>query len=292
VEGESAPPGAKTPVVLQVAVTPGYFDAIGMTVLAGRQFDEHDGAIKDRPVVMVDENFARLHWPGTNPIGKRIRYPRPGPWWTVIGLLRNEKHYGLDGEDRPTVYTPQLQLPWPMNLDVVIRAQSNPEILTGPARRILERLDPDLPMYGIRTMTSEIGRSLWARRAYSWLIGIFAIVALVLAAAGIYGVISYAVSQRTREIGVRIALGASHREILGAVLKSGMALVTIGAAIGLALTLAVARLLNDLLFGVSPHDPLVYGAVLSAVAGIGLLANGIPARRAATVDPLRALRSE
>jgi putative ABC transport system permease protein len=292
-EGEAAPPpGAKTPVILQVVVTPGYFDAIGMTVLAGRQFDEHDGSSTDHPVAMVDENFARLHWPGTSPIGKRIRYPRPGPWWTVVGLLRNEKHYGLDGEDRPTVYTPELQLPWPMSLDVVIRAQSNPELLTGPARRILERLDPDLPMYRVRTMTSEIDRSLWARRAYSWLIGIFAAVALVLAAAGIYGVISYAVSQRTREIGVRIALGASPREILAAVLRSGMALVTIGAAVGLALTLAAARLLSDLLFGVSPHDPLVYGAVLSAVTGIGLLANGIPARRAATVDPLRALRSE
>jgi len=241
---------------------------------------------------MVDENFARLHWPGISPIGKRIRYPRPGPWWTVVGLLRNEKHYGLDGEDRPTVYTPEPQLPFPMSLDVVIRAQSNPELLTGPARRILERLDPDLPMYRVRTMVSEIDRSLWARRAYSWLIGIFAVVALVLAAAGIYGVISYAVSQRTREIGVRIALGASPREILAAVLRSGMALVTMGAAIGLALTLAVARLLSDLLFGVSPHDPLVYGAVLSAVTGIALLANGIPARRAAAVDPLRALRSE
>jgi putative ABC transport system permease protein len=292
-EGEPAPlPGSTTPVVLQVVVTPGYFDAIGMPVLTGRQFDEHDGTIKDHHVVMVDQNFARLHWPGTSPIGKRIRYPRSRQWWTVIGILRNEKHYGLDGEDRPTVYTPEPQLSYPMSLDVVIRAQSNPELLTGPARRILERLDPNLPMYSVRTMTSEIDRSLWARRAYSWLIGIFAMVALVLAAAGIYGVISYTVSQRTREIGVRIALGASPREILGAVLRSGMALVTIGAAVGLALTLAATRLLNDLLFGVSPHDPLVYGAVLSAVTGIGLLANGIPARRAATMDPLRALRSE
>ena len=297
VEGESAPsPGAKRPVVLQVVVTPGYFDAIGMTVAAGRQFDERDGEIEGHPVAMVSETFARQHWPGVSPVGKHIRYPKrgapQGPWWTVVGVLRNEKHYGLDGEDRPTVYTPQLQMPWPMSLDVIIRAQSNPDLLIAPTRRILERIDPDLPMYHVRTMTSEIDRALWARRAVSWLFGIFAAVALVLAAAGIYGVISYAVSQRTREIGVRMALGASPREVLATVLRSGMALVALGITIGLGLTIAAAGLLQDVLFGVSPRDPLVYAAILVAVGAVGLLANAVPARRAATVDPLRALRSE
>ncbi len=293
VEGETPKPGAKNPVVLQVVVTPGYFDAIGMTVLAGRQFDEHDGTIKEHPVAMVSETFARMHWPGASAIGRHIRYPRRDvPWWTVIGVLRDEKHYGLDGEERPTVYTPEAQMQWPMSLDLVLRAKSNPESLIEPARRILERLDPDLPMYRVRTMTEEIDRSLWARRAYSWLIGMFALVALVLAAAGIYGVISYAVSQRTREIGVRIALGASPGEVLAGVLRSGMILVAAGSTLGLAVTLGAARMLEDLLFGVSPRDPLIYVAVISAVAAVGLLANAVPARRAATVDPLRALRSE
>jgi len=296
VEGEAPPaPGAKRPVVLQIVVTPGYFDAIGMTVLSGCQFDEHDGEIKGHPVVMVSETFARQHWPGASAIGKHIRYPQrgtPQAWWTVIGVLRNEKHYGLDGEDRPAVYTPEAQMAWPMSLDVIIRAQSNPELLIAPARRILERLDPDLPMYRIRTMTTELDRSLWARRAYSWLFGVFAIVALVLAAAGIYGVISYAVSQRTREIGIRMALGASPGGVLAAVLRSGMTLVAVGVALGLGLTLLAVGVLQGVLFGVSPREPLTYGAILLAVGAVGLLANAIPARRAATVDPLRALRSE
>jgi ABC-type antimicrobial peptide transport system permease subunit len=133
---------------------------------------------------------------------------------------------------------------------------------------------------------------LWARRAYSWLFGAFALVALILAAAGIYGVISYAVTQRTREIGIRMALGATPGEVLGGVLRTGMVLVAIGAAIGLTATLLAARLLETLLFGVSPRDPLIYSAVILGVACVGLLANFVPARRAAAVDPMRALRVE
>lgn len=174
----------------------------------------------------------------------------------------------------------------------VLRSDSNPEALAAPARQILERIDPDLPMYAVHTMTGQLDRSLWARRAYSWLFGVFSLVALVLAAAGIYGVISYAVSQRTHEIGIRMALGASPREVLANVLRGGMVLVAAGTAIGLAVALAAATLLESLLFGVSPRDPLVYTAVVLAVAAVGLLANAIPARRAAALDPMRALRTE
>jgi predicted permease len=285
-------PGESTPVVLQVIVTPGYFDAIGMTLVAGRQFDDRDGVSKEHPVAMVNETFARQHWPGANAIGKRIRYQRDSeaPWWEVVGVLHNEKHYGLDGEDRPAVYMPEPQLPWTLSLTVVMRSYSDPEALAGPARRILERIDPDLPMYAVRTMTEQLDRSLWVRRAYSWLFGAFALVALILAAAGIYGVISYAVAQRTHEIGIRMALGASPREVLGDVLRGGMRLVAAGTALGLAVTLAAATLLEKLLFGVSPRDPLVYTVVVLAVAAVGLLANALPARRAAALDPIRALR--
>jgi ABC-type antimicrobial peptide transport system permease subunit len=173
-----------------------------------------------------------------------------------------------------------------------MRAYSNPESLTGPARQILAGIDPDLPMYAVHTMTAQLDRSLWMRRAYSWLFGVFSPVALVLAAAGIYGVISYAVSQRTHEIGIRMAVGATPREVLANVLRGGMALVAVGTAIGLAVALAAAGLLEKLLFGVSPRDPLVYAAVVLAVAAVGLLANAIPARRAASLDPMRALRTE
>jgi putative ABC transport system permease protein len=283
-----------TPVVLQVIVTPGYFDAIGMTVLAGRQFDDHDGESKDRQVAMVNETFVRQHWPGANPIGKRIRYLRDpdAQWWEVVGVLHNEKHYGLDGEERPAVYMPQRQLPWVIAMSVVLRSHSNPEALAAPARQILERIDPDLPMYGVHTMTEQLDRSLWVRRAYSWLFGVFSLVALILAAAGIYGVISYAVSQRTHEIGIRMAVGATPREVMAKVLRGGMSLVLAGTAIGLAAALGAATLLDKLLFGVSPRDPVVYAAVTLAVAAVGLLANAIPARRAAALDPMKALRTE
>ena len=287
-------PNEKTPVVLQVAVTPGYFDGIGMTLLAGRQFDAHDGGDKDHHVAMVNETFAHQHWPGASPIGKRIRYQTESKidWWEVVGLMHNEKHYGLDGEDRPAVYIPEAQLPFPMSLRIVVRSYSNPEAVTAPARKIVESIDPDLPVYNVHTMTEQLDRSLWARRAYSWLFGVFSLVALVLAAAGIYGVISYAVSQRTHEIGIRMALGASPHEVLAGVLRGGMALVAAGTAIGLAVTLAAAGALEKLLFGVSPHDPVVYGGVVAAVAAVALLANAIPARRAARLDPMRALRTE
>jgi len=287
-------PGEKTPVVLQVVVTPGYFDAIGMTVLAGRPLGARDGLDEGHRVVMVNETFAHQHWPGANPIGKRIRYQTESKidWWEVVGLLRNEKHYALDGEDRPAVYTPETQLPFPMSLSVVVRAYANPEALAIPARQILERMDPDLSMYGVHTMTEQIDQSLWARRAYSWLFGVFALVALVLSAAGIYGVISYTVSQRTQEIGIRMALGASPGEVLAGVLRGGMLLVGVGSAFGLAIALAAAGLLDKLLFGVSPRDPLIYSGVILLVALVGLLANVIPARRAARLDPMRALRME
>ena len=286
-------PNEKTPVVLQVAVTPGYFDAIGMTLLEGRQFNDHDGESKDHGVAMVNETFAHQHWPGGSPIGKRIRWSGPkNRWWEVVGLLHNEKHYGLDGEDRPAVYLPERQFPYPVGLDMVVRTRSNPEALVAPARRILETMNPDLPMFAVHTMTAQLDNSLWARRAYSWLFGVFSLLALVLAAAGIYGVISYAVSQRTQEIGIRMALGASPREVLAGILRSGMTLVSVGAMIGIGVTLLAAGLLNKLLFGISPHDPLIYTVVLLAVAAVGLLANTMPARRAASLDPMKALRAE
>jgi len=164
--------------------------------------------------------------------------------------------------------------------------------LVAPAREALHQMDGDLPMYLVRTMTDRVNRSLWARRAYSWLFGAFAAVALVLAAAGIYGVLSYAVTQRTQEIGIRMALGAQPGQVLRETLQSGMLLVSIGVLLGLAGAFAAVRLLQTLLFGVSSRDPLTYSAVALAVIFVGLLANFIPARRAAAVDPMRALRTE
>lgn len=287
-----AVPGASTPVVLEIVASPGYIESIGMTLLAGRTFDEHDGELKDAPVAIVNQSFARLHWPDGKGVGKRIRFPRHGaPWMQVIGVTRDEKHYGPDQPMIPSVLLPMRQQPQE-SLSIALRASGDPELLVTAARQVVEGLDHDLPVFSMRTMAESVRRSLWARRAYSWLFGAFALLALFLAAAGIYGVISYAVAQRTAEIGIRIALGASPSEVLGGILRSGMSVVAAGAAAGAAAAFAAAGLLGKLLFGVSPHDPAIYGAVLLGVALVGLLANLVPARRAATIDPIRALRSE
>jgi ABC-type antimicrobial peptide transport system permease subunit len=179
-----------------------------------------------------------------------------------------------------------------MNLSIVLRSYSNPETLVAPARHILQRIDPDLAMYEVRTMTEQLERALWARRAYSWLFGLFSLVALILAVAGIYGVIYYAVTQRTQEIGIRMAMGATLREVLANILRSGMTLVAAGTVVGLTVTLAAADLLDKLLYGVSAHDPLLYSLVVLTVTAVALLANAIPARRAARLDPISTLQTE
>lgn len=294
-ESEGSPPlgpNDKTPVVLQVVATPGYFEAIGMTFLAGRSFRQDEADPETIRSVVVNETFAKFYWPGKSPIGKRVRTRTGnGKWIEVVGLTRDEKHYGLDQEMKPSVFLPLHGVPR-NSMNIVLRGAIEPQMLIAPARAILRQMDPELPMFDIRTMTDRLDRSLWARRAYSWLFGVFALVALVLAAAGIYGVISYAVSQRTQEIGIRMALGAQPRQVLGEVLASGMLLVSAGVAVGLAGALAVVRLLQTLLFGISSRDPIVYAAVMLGVVLVGLVANFVPARRAASIDPLRALRFE
>ncbi len=285
-------PNDKNPVVLQVVATPGYFDALGMTLLAGRTLQEEDADSKRVRGAVVNETFAKHYWPGKSAIGKRIRYSgSKGDWIQVVGMTRDEKHYGLDQEMKPSVFLP-LRGVSRSSMSIVLRGAIEPRMLVAPARDLLHQMDPDLPMFDIRTMTERLDRSLWARRSYSWLFGAFAVVAVVLAAAGIYGVVSYSVSQRTQEIGIRIALGAQPGQVLRQTLAGGMLLVSIGVVLGLAGSLGAVRLLQSLLFGVSSRDPLIYGAVILGVAAVGLLANFVPARRAASVDPMRALHFE
>ena len=177
-------------------------------------------------------------------------------------------------------------------MSVILRGSIDPAMLVGPTREVVRKLDPDVPIYNVQTMTERLDRFLWARRAYSWLFGVFAVIATLLAAAGVYGIVSYAVSQRTQEIGIRMALGALPGQVLGQVLRSGMTLVLIGVAAGLAGAFWVTGLLRTLLYGVSSHDPVIYATVVVVVLGVSLLANFVPARRAAKVDPIRALHFE
>ena len=291
VEGFTLGPNDQNPVILQISATPGYFEAVGATFVAGRPFADREGETPATQVAVVNESFAKRFWPAGDPVGKRIRFAWAKEWMQVVGVVKDTKHYGLDQEMRPSVMMPFRQAPR-QSMHIVMRTASDPSALIAPARDILRQIDPDLPMFDIRTFAERVDRSLATRRAYSWLFGAFAATAIILAAAGIYGVVSYAVSQRTREIGIRMALGARPQQVMRGVLGSGMILVAIGLVVGVGGALACGRLMTNLLFGVSTTDVLTYGAVIAGVIAVGLLANFVPARRAAAVDPIRALRFE
>jgi putative ABC transport system permease protein len=278
-------------VVLHIYAMPGYFETMGITLLAGRAFVERDGAPKTSPVAIVNETFARRHWATTEAAGRRIRYSNGKDWIQVVGVIRDTRHYGQDGEMRPSVLFPYQSRP-SRGLTMVVRTANDPHTMVAPVREVIRKMDAELPMFEVRTMSERLNRSLWLRRAYSWLFAVFAVVAIVLAAAGIYGVISFSVSQRTREIGIRIALGARPEQVMRGVLRNGMVLVSIGVAVGVAASLWTGRFLETLLFGVSMRDAATYAVVVSSVGLVDVLANFVPARRAAAVDPIRALRAE
>jgi predicted permease len=293
----------ENPTMLQIAASSGYFEAIGMTLLAGRTFDEHDAQPNAPMVALVNDSAAKHFWGAESPIGKRIRRPGRGStlfnsWYEVVGLLRDEKHDGLDQKATPAVFLPYAKvvsvadrndLRGLSEISVVVRSGTDPKMLVKGMRSILQELDSEVPMYQVQTMIEQIDRSLWTRRVYSWLFSSFAIVAILLSAAGMYGTVSYGVGQRTQEIGIRIAVGARPAQVLLEVLTRGMAVVLIGVAAGMIGALLATRVLHTLLYDVSPRDPMIYGAIVAGIILIGLLANFIPARRAANIDPICAL---
>jgi putative ABC transport system permease protein len=279
------------PVVLTVTALPGYLEAMGMTLKTGRDFDARDSQPNAPKVVMVNETFAKFFWSATDVIGKRVRWGIKGEWFQVVGVVKDVRHYGLDGEIRPEAFNSFAVNP-SNGMTIAMRTHTDPHSLAASAREVIRQIDPDLPMFNIRTMSERLDRSLWIRRAYSWLFVAFAAVAMLLAAAGVYSVLSFAVSQRTREIGIRMALGARPSQVLGGVLRQGMTMVTAGVAVGLAASILSAGSLSSMLFGVSPRDPSTYVAVITGVTIVGLIANYVPARRAAAIEPLQTLRSE
>jgi predicted permease len=290
-------PGEQDPVVLTRFATPGYFAAMGIRLKQGRFFENSDGRTEGTHVAVVNESFVRQYWPNdTDPVGNRLRDRRgsedtPAPWATVVGVVRDVKHYGLDEPMRPGIYRPITQVAV-SDMTVAIRARGNPTELAAPARQIVRELDPDLPVYAVGTMEETLARSMGLRRTYSWLLSVFAAVALLLAVGGIYGVTSYAVSQKVREIGIRVALGARASQVMRSVIRSGMSLVIAGIMFGLLSSLILAKRISTLLFGVEPDDVVIYGLVAAVLAGTALVANLIPARRAAKIDPMVSLRNE
>jgi len=293
VEGRTPLPGEKFLNADERLVGGHYFEAMGIPLRRGRFFNEQDDMTKPR-VVLVDEFMAEQLWPGQDPIGKRIHIVElksDDPWQTVVGVVGRVKQDSLDSEPRMAFYLPQTQFPT-RAMTVALRAGSDPVGLVGAVKSELRSLDADLPMYYVRTMRQRVGESLARRRFSMLLLGVFASVALALATIGIYGVMAYLVSQGTREIGIRMALGATQRDILGLVVRQGMTLALSGVTIGLMAALLLTRLIRSLLFGVQATDPLTFVGISALLALIALLASYIPAQRAARIDPMVSLRCD
>jgi predicted lysophospholipase L1 biosynthesis ABC-type transport system permease subunit len=243
--------------------------------------------------VVVNETFVRTYWgAGASGVGRRIKFYGPkDPWITIVGVTQDVKHYGLDRPMRPGVYFPTTVHPLTA-MTLALHTRLPPESLVPALRDVLRSMDQETPLVRPRSMEAVITQSTALRAAFSWMLAVFAVLAFLLAIGGTYGVATYLVTQRTREIGIRVALGAHTASIMRTVVGNGLAVAAVGAAAGLAGAVLVAGLLGDALFGVSTHDAGVLSLVSAVLIATALLANVVPARRAARIDPMRSLRTE
>jgi predicted permease len=286
----------------QVA-TPGYFQAMGIPLRRGRYLDATDTE-QGLPTVVINEKMAQTFWPNEDPLGRQIRLGGPqggGPDSlprTIVGIVADVKHRGLDAEAKTQMYLPHAQFPrtgpTPLigRMSLVVRARGNPLALTSAVRGEIRALDPEIPVSRVKSLEQVLATSASVRKLNVMLLGIFAAVALALAAVGIYGVMAFTVGQRTKELGVRMALGATAGGLQRLVLRQGMGLVALGAAIGIAAAVALGGVMRTLLFGVSSTDPGTYALVTAVLAAVAGVATFVPARRATKVDPVVALRAE
>jgi predicted permease len=298
-EGTTLP---KTPFVVNNVVMPGYFKTLGIQLVQGRAFDAHDapGAL---PVAIVDEQFAKQYFPGESAIGHRMKWgsaQSSDPWYTIVGVVRPVKARSLDEPGMPETYFPALQLGQDSTLvDLMlrgmryaVRTSGDPLAVASTVRRAVQTLDAELPVTHMETGEALIAQSVAGRRFDMLLFGAFAALALVLAAVGIYGLVAYSVAQRQREIGVRMAIGATSGGVVRLVLREGAWTAVIGAACGLVGAMALTRFMRSLLFGVGALDVVTFIAATALLVVIALVASWLPARRAARVDPVIAMRGD
>ena len=291
IEGRDTPPSAASPHADIRRVTHGFFAAIGVPLRRGRLFAETDTATTPF-VALVDEKLSQQYWPGEDPIGKRVKMGGPqSPWHTIVGVVGHVKHSQLNTESKGALYFLYSQNRAFM-ITIVARTSNAPEQLAGVVQREVSAIDKDVPVYEIKTMSERLMDSVTPQRLAAYLVAVFAGVALLLAVLGIYGVVSHSVSQRTQEIGLRMALGAQAGDVLKQVLWRGLMLTLLGAAIGLIGALVLSRLLSNLLFEVSPTDPVTFAGIPALLISVALMACYIPARRASRVDPMTALRRD
>jgi predicted permease len=292
-DGQETGGASAVPAVQATFASSGYFEVMGIRLLRGRSFTEQDDA-RAAPVVVITESMARQFWPGQDPIGRRVHFGGPqasNPWMTVIGVVRDVRAQRLEEAPRPALYRPLAQA---SNLAVSIVVKTSVDAATlGPAlAREVRAADPDLPTYGVRTMAEIVAAATASRRFATQLVGGFGVVALLLAAVGVYGVMSFIVGQRAREMAIRIALGARPGRVVAAVLRQALALAAIGIGIGAVAAVQLTRLLRGLLFDVQPNDPLSFGGIAVLLAVAAVAAAWRPAAAAAGVDPMTALRME
>ena len=278
-------------------VSPEYLTTLGVPLVQGRHFDERD-QLQTELVAIVNETMASQFWPGEEVIGKRFKLGGPDsaePWRAIVGVATDVRQMGPDAPVKAEMYLPYSQVtvaPFYAARDLVIRTSSEPTQIVAAVRREIRAVDPNQPLSDIRTMADIIDGETAPRRIGTALSSAFAVLALALASIGLYGVLSYFVVQQTRQIGVRLALGAHPRDVLSLVLRKGLVLTLTGVAIGLAASLALTRLMQNLLFGVGAFDPLTFAAGTLVLIVVALAACAMPARRAAKVEPLVALRYE
>ncbi len=286
------------PIVSFVQVTPGYFRAMGIPILKGRPFSEQDNSDQSPKVVIINATLARRFFPEVDPIGRGIcmgEDPSKGPWLTVVGVVGDAALESLTDPRFPQVFSPHAQGVeggLSGNMELAVRTSSDPLSLAAMVRDQVHQLDKDQSVADIRTLAQVVNASLAQPRLNTLLLAAFAALAVLLAATGLYGVMAYSVAQRTREIGIRMALGAERQDVLRLVVKHALVLTLIGVGVGLVAASALTHFLSSMLYGVKPIDPLTFGIVSLTLAAVALLASYIPARRATKVDPITALRYE
>jgi len=278
-------------------ISPQYFETLRIPIVRGRAFTDRDAAGAP-PVVIVNQTMARAFWPRDNPLGRRVRPGSSTDWYTVVGIVADAKNDGVEKPARTELYLLYPQLPaieigaYATSGYIAVRGQSDPSVMVSAVRREVRDLDPTLPITNVRTMEEVLSATQSRPQFLTTVLTLFAGVALALAAIGVYGVISYAVSQRIKEFGLRMAIGAQPSDVLGLVLKRGLLLIVSGLVVGLTGAFASTRLLAGFLFGVAATDPTTFVAVSVLLGVVAIAASYVPAHRATKADPLVALRTE
>ena len=289
-DGQEATPGNRGVLVFTNSIEPRYFETMEIPVLRGRGFLDSDRE-GSRPVAVINETMAKKFWPGQDAIGKRFRFHLNKYATEVLGIVKDNKYFNISEDPTPCVFQPELQFP-SADMTLVFRSTGDPGRMIGTVREQVQSIDRDLLITNVFTMSNLIDQSLWAQRVAAGLLAVFGLLALVLSAVGMYGVMAYSVTQRTSEIGIRMALGARNTDVFRLVLGHGMLLVSCGLVIGLGVAFSLSRLIAGLLFGVSPADLATFASTSILLSAVAVLAILLPARRATGIDPLIALRTE